>query len=380
MMGAPVPTGPTMGSPVYGDPFGGFSTDGSNFPDPSTWYVGVEALMWWVKSYNVPALITSGPAFSGANLNVPGVNVLYGQNDVDTNPRYGARLTLGKWLNPCWAVELSGFYVRPSEKAFNVNSGTVPGDLARPFFDVNNNGESSEIVGRPGVASGGVNVVARSTLWGGEVNARRRWWNDGPNRLDLIGGLRYMYLDEDLTINEDSTGLAGAGALSGVHGQVQDSFRTTNQFYGVQVGGIFQHVQGAWTFELRAKIAAGITRQVITINGFAAPVATPTRPGGLLALASNIGDSKRDVFSILPEVGINVGYDINPRWRIFAGYSIMYWTNVARPGPQIDRALDVNQIPNFPAGPNAGTIRPVVPTQAQNVWVTGVNVGILFKW
>src|SRR5437763_14815500 len=126
-----------------------------------TWYVGVEALMWWVRTYNVPSLVTSGPAFSGANLSVPGVTVLYGQNNVDTNPRYGARITLGKWLNPCWAVELSAFYVQPSEKSFNANSATITGDLARPFFDVNNNGESSEIVGRPGVVSGGVNVTAR---------------------------------------------------------------------------------------------------------------------------------------------------------------------------------------------------------------------------
>ncbi len=306
--------------------------------------------MWWVSSYNVPPLVTSGPAFSGANLNVNGVNVLNGQNDVDTNPRYGGRITLGKWLNPCWAVELSAFYVQPSEKAFNANSGTVAGDLARPFFDVNNNGESSEIVGRPGVVSGGVNTVARSQLYGAELNAKRRWWNDGPNRLDLIGGLRFIYLDEDLTINEDVTGLAGAGALAGVHQQVQDSFRTTNQFYGAQVGGIFQHVQGAWTFELKAKIAAGLTRQVITINGVTVP-GDANRAGGLLALPSNIGDTKRDVFSIIPEVGINVGYDINSHWRVFAGYSVMYWTNVARPGPNIDRALDVNQIPGFPALP-----------------------------
>ena len=279
--GAPIPTGPAIGSPVYGSPFGGYPMDTAYGQDPSNWYASVEALMLWVRSYNVPALVTSGPAFSGANLSVPGVNVINGQNDVDTNPRYGGQITLGKWLNPCWAVELSGFYVQPSEKAFNANSGTVSGDLARPFFNVNTNGESSEIVGRPGVVSGGVNSVARSQLYGAELNARRRWWNDGPNRLDLIGGLRFVYLDEDLTINEDAMGLAGAGALAGVHQQVQDSFKTSNQFYGVQVGGIFQHVQGPWTFELRAKIAAGITRQVITINGVTVP-GDPNRAGGLL--------------------------------------------------------------------------------------------------
>jgi hypothetical protein len=378
--GAPIPTGPMVNSPVYGDPFGGYPGIGGGYThEEGGWYAGIEALAWWVKSYPVPSLVTSGPAFSGATLSTPGVSVLYGQNDVDTNPRYGARITLGKWLNPCWAVELSGFYVRPSEKAFNANSAAVAGDLARPFFDVNNNGESSEIVGRPGVVSGGVNVTARSSLWGGELNARRKWWNDGPNRLDLIGGLRYLYLDEDLTIVEDATGLAGAGALAGIHAQVQDVFQTRNQFYGAQVGGIFTHVHGDWTFELRAKIAAGITRQTITINGVTVP-GDPNRAGGLLALPSNIGDTKRDVFSVVPEIGLNLGYDINQHCRIFVGASFMYWTNVARPGPQIDRALDINQIPGFPAAPPASQLRPIVPTQAQNVWVTGANVGFLFKW
>lgn len=377
--GAPIPSGPALNSPVFGDPLGGYAHGNGYGYQEANWYVGIEALMWWVRSYNIPSLVTSGPAFSGATLSTPGVSVIYGQNDVDTNPRYGAQITLGKWLNPCWAVELSGFYVRPSEKAFNANSAAVAGDLARPFFDVNNNGESSEIVGRPGVVSGGVNITARSELWGGELNARKKYWSNCANRFDVICGLRYLYLDEDLTINEDATGLAGAGALAGIHAQVQDIFHTRNQFYGAQVGGIFSHVHGAWTFEIRAKIAAGITRQTITINGVTVP-ADPNRAGGLLALPSNIGDTKRDVFSIVPEIGLNVGYDINQHCRIFAGASFMYWTNVARPGPQIDRALDVNQIPGFPAAPPASQVRPLVPTQAQNVWVTGVNVGFLFKW
>jgi hypothetical protein len=65
---------------------------------------------------------------------------------------------------------------------------------------------------------------------------------------------------------------------------------------------------------------------------------------------------------------------------VFAGYSVMYWTNVARPGPNIDRALDVNQIPGFPGAPAANQLRPVVPTESQNVWVQGVNFGLLFRW
>jgi hypothetical protein len=380
--GPPIPHGPIVGSPFIGEslaPMPGYGQE-----QCQTWYVGVEALMWWVKSYSVPALATTGPAFSGANLDVPGVSVLYGASEVDTNPRYGLRATLGKWLTPCWAIELSGFYVRPETNAFSVSSvQVIQGDLARPFFSVNNQTESSEIVGRPGVASGGINVTARSHLLGVELNGRRHWWGNSVNRLDFIVGARYLLLEEELDISEQSLGLAGAGPLAGVERLVNDNFKTTNQFLGGQVGAIFQHTEGPWVFEFRAKFAAGMTRQLIKINGSTVPVqggAPPDGIGGLLALGSNIGERRRDVFAVVPEVGLNVGYDVTPRLRIFGGYSFTYWSNVARPGPQIDRALDENQIPDFPPAPPAGTVRPIPQTESQSVWLQGVNFGLLFKW
>jgi hypothetical protein len=379
----PIPHGTMIGGPIIGDPFMPPPTPGFG-EDPSTWYVGVEALLWWVKSYSVPALVTTAPAGTGANLEVPGVAVLNGASEVDTNPRYGARITLGKWLTPCWAIELSGFYVRPEVNAFSISSvQVIDQDLARPFFSVNSQSESSEIVGRPGVASGGVNVTARSHLLGVELNGRRHWWGNAVNRLDFIVGARYLLLEEELDISEQTLGLAGAGPLAGVERLVNDNFKTTNQFLGGQIGAIFQHAEGPWTFEFRAKFAAGMTRQLIKINGSTVPVqggAPPDGIGGLLALGSNIGERRRDVFAIVPEVALNVGYDITPRLRVFGGYSFMYWSNVARPGPQIDRALDVNQIPDFPPAPPAGTVRPIPQTESQSIWVQGVNFGFLFKW
>ncbi len=352
--------------------------------DPSNWFVAAEAMAVWIKSYGVPALVTTGPAFSGANLSVAGVTSLYGANSVDVNPRYGGQLTLGYWLNPCWAVELSAFYVRPTTHRFTALSGAYPDlDLARPFFSVNRGIESSEIVGRPGVASGFVQIDEKSNFYGAELNARTHYWDGCNNKLDLIGGLRFLYLDERLTITEQATGLAGAGALAGVASTATDQFHTKNRFYGAQVGAIFTHVEGPWTFDLKAKVAAGVTRSIVDINGSAAVTSggpTPTLPGGLLALNSNIGSQSHQHFSVVPEVGLNVGYDLNQHWRVFAGYSILYWTGVTRPGKQIDRVLDENRIPNFPAAPATTSVRPVSPGGVENLWAQGVNVGLLFRW
>jgi Putative beta barrel porin-7 (BBP7) len=378
--GTPFPTGPIMGDPLGGCPVGEPCHTNSN----SGWYTAVEGLLWWVKSYSVPALVTAGPAGSGAALGTSGTAVLFGANSVDTNPRYGARVTLGYWLNPCWAVELSAFYVRPTNDKFTASSAGYPNqDLARPFFSLNRNIESSEIIGRPGVVSGFVQVDSKSTFYGAELNLRHPWWNSCANRLDFIAGIRYLYLEEQLIISETSRGLGGAGALAGVERSLVDNFTTQNRFLGGQVGAIFEHTEGPWTFSVFGKVAAGVNRQTSEINGGITAIAggaPPTRPGGLLALNSNIGIHRRDVFAVVPEVGINVGYDITPRLRIFGGYSFMYWSDVARPGRQIDRVLDENRIPDFPAAPAATGTRPLGQVNSESLWVQGVNFGILFKW
>ncbi len=104
-------------------------------------------------------------------------------------------------------------------------------------------------------------------------------------------------------------------------------------------------------------------------------------PGGLLALNSNIGRFHKDHFSFVPEIGMNVGYQLNDNIRVFAGYNFLYWTGVLRPGDQIDRALDVTRIPNFPvaAAPVSG-LHPSVPFKTTDFWATGVNVGIEFRY
>jgi hypothetical protein len=86
------------------------------------------------------------------------------------------------------------------------------------------------------------------------------------------------------------------------------------------------------------------------------------------------------VFSFIPEVGLNIGYDITPNIRIFGGGSVMYWRNVARPGSQIDRGLDTNLINGFPAAPPATQVRPAPLDNLESVWIYGANFGLLFKW
>jgi hypothetical protein len=149
------------------------------------------------------------------------------------------------------------------------------------------------------------------------------------------------------------------------------------------VGAIFETVRGRWTFDVRGKVALGYTRQQAKVTGNISPLSgggLPDLPGGLLALNSNIGTYSQRQVSVVPEFGLNVGYDVTSRLRVFGGYSFLYWTNVSRPGQQVDRVLDVNRIPDFPAAPATSTIRPVNPRGSENLWAQGVNFGLMYRW
>ena len=50
----------------------------------------------------------------------------------------------------------------------------------------------------------------------------------------------------------------------------------------------------------------------------------------------------------MPELEIKIGYNFTERLRGFIGYDLLYWTNVARAGVEIDRTVDLRQIPTVP--------------------------------
>src|SRR5207245_507774 len=100
------------------------------------------------------------------------------------------------------------------------------------------------------------------------------------------------------------------------------------------------------------------------------------------ALSSNIGQHNRTVFSVVPEVGLTLGYQLTDTIRLYAGYNFLYWTNVVRPGEQIDRNLDVTKIPNFTvAGARpAAVTAPVVPFKETDFWAHGIVIGVELRY
>src|SRR5262249_12536514 len=166
-----------------------------------------------------------------------------------------------------------------------------------------------------------------------------------------------------------------------------DQFKTVNNFYGGQLGLSGEIRWGRFYVDMRGLVAIGVTHQRAGINGMT-PFFQPagnlvfTQHGGILALPTNIGGHTRTVFSVVPEVGLNVGYQLTDNLRIYVGYTVIVWTNVARPGQQIDRTINSNQLPTV-AGPGSlggGPARPAFSFHETTFWAQGLNLGLEYTW
>lgn len=391
--GPEVISGPIVGGPIPGSmgcdsPYGcGIPGLVSPMVSPNHWYVNAEYLIWFTKGYFAPPLATVGPVASQGIIGQPGVSTIFPNGDLSNNPYMGGRFTLGYWFSPRWAIETNFFFLRSGEKSFSASSDQYPNMiLARPFFSLNQGSEFVEQIGNPGIYAGNIDIRYKSSLLGLDLNLRKHWLQSCNYNLDLIAGFRMVDLGEDLVITEATRGLAGAPAqFVGVSRVLTDSFKTKNQFYGGQIGAAFDYRWGRWSLNTQAKLALGGSVMTSSITGGIAPGGgpTPNLPGGLLALNSNSSSVTATKLSFIPEVNLNLGYDITQHTRIFVGYSFMYWTAVARPGAQIDRSLDERRIPDFTTGRNLPTVtetRPINTVQREGFWAQGVNFGLQFKW
>ncbi len=358
-------------------------------PDVPRFYARGEYLMGWFKEARLPPLVTTGPNLaSGLNgiLGMPGTVVLFGGSDVGGDLRSGMRLTAGTWCDEEgeMGVEATGFFFGQRSLHFTANSGAFP-VLARPFFSLNALAESAEEAVTPGRSSGSVSVGGPSRLWGAEIDLRANVCCGCFGRLDFLAGPRYLQLDEGLHIQESLLGLAGAGPFAGSHITVSDRFDTRNLFYGPQLGLDYRLERGRWSLGLLGKLALGENHEIVNITGGQVVVsptgAVSTFNGGLLALASNSGHFTRDRFAAVPEVGVNVGWQATDWCRLFVGYNFLYLSSVVRPGDQIDRVLDVTQIPNFGASAlPTGQARPAALVRDTDFWAQGISFGMEFRY
>ncbi len=353
---------------------------------PQCAWVRFEYLLWWVKNRDAPFLLTSGSpldAFPGA-LGQPGTAPLLGGiGDEDDNNHSGGRATVGVNLGHHLGLDASYFALeqRTSGASFSLDgSPGAPVVLARPVFLANSGTESAAFVAIPGAVAGSFAVELPRRFMGADANLRMLLPSSClcGGRLTLLAGGRYLNLQEKLILRQFSAAALAPGQF-GASLTTEENFTTYNEFYGGQLGVEYEYRIGAVVLQTTGKFGLGNVRQVVQIGSFAQAIdpAAGTNVGAfnnsLLVQPTNAGRFTRDEFGFAPEVTFNVGYDYNEYIRLSVGYTFLYLNNVARPGEQVDRAVNVAalQAAGLPAQPRPGAL-----FGNTDFWAQGLNLGV----
>jgi hypothetical protein len=359
------------------------------------WFRG-EFLMWWTKSADLPPLVTTSPAGTpqaqAGVLGQTGTSVLFGGEEVDLGVRPGARFTVGYWLSPCEDSGIEATYLFLGNKALNFNRTSANGVpiLARPFFNVETGLQDALLVAFPNVAiDSHINVGLSNELQSLDLLSREAIFRQSGQRVDFLFGYRYSRFAERLAIDQAFTAGPGSQVLAeGTVVQASDVFGASNEFHGIELGIAAQTQYCRWSLEGLAKIALGGTRSRVAIDGattITVPGETPvTTQGGLLAQPTNIGRFSQSTFSAIPELGLTLGCNITNRTKATFGYSLLYWSQVARPGDQIDRGqvagstnVNVNVNPSqFSGGQLTGVPSPQHRFITTDYWAQGLTLGL----
>ncbi len=373
-------------------------------------WVGGSYLAGWINQgpLGVP-LVTTGSVndTNPGALGEKGTVVLFGDRKLDFRMLQGLRLDIGHFFDNDnrFSADISGFYFLPRHVTFNRGSDDsgLP-ILSRPVFNVAKNQENIYTISSLGtdntdplnpqdiIVVGKTSIDARTQLLGAEINGRWHSYCGRQLHTQALVGFRTLRLEETLRIQDTVSPLTGNAEIdfNGTPispGDViidRDGFRTENQFYGFQVGGKLRWEMERAFLDVTGKVAMGMTDQRARIEGsttLISPGLTQTAVGGILAVPSNIGEHNRQVFGVVPEVGINLGADITRHLRATAGYSFMVWSGVTRPGLLIDRSVNPVQVPtdqDFGTAQAGG--RPAFRWREEALFLQSFSFGLEFHY
>ena len=337
----------------------------------------------WFKASPTPVPIITDDVYG-----LPTTNVLLGGGTLDTNPNPGFRITGTYVIGGRWGLEAVGFYVpsRTTSRGISSNGTLESIDLLVPFFNVTENEEGVSPVSFSPIWAGTAEETLTNNLGGGELNATWALSSQGPWRIDLVGGFRYVQLREKYTITTTSPNIP---PFPSDIWNTTDQFDARNRFYGAQVGVRAYYEQGPWVGSGVAKLALGTMQQTASVSGnletndFNDFGPAENFPGGYFALPTNSGDHSQNRFAVVPEVGLSLGYRITPAATLYVGYTFLYASNVARPGEQINRNINPTYSLAYGGDPPVTPVGAAQPTFSFNTtdfWAQSLTLGLSVRF
>jgi hypothetical protein len=353
----------------------------------NTMWANADYLFWYTK--NGPLTV---PLLAG-----PGGVIFGGNSSIDYGSRSGGRVNVGVWLDEkhVFGWEAGGFMLeRPTITNSATSDAAGSPALSRPVLNSLTGQNVTFAVSMPGVLSGGLSITSASRFWGLETNFVRNLFFGQHFDMDLYFGARFLDLDENLSIVQNSTLIAPGAFLSfpgilagtGSSFTLTDNFSTRNQFIGGQMGMNFGWRYGIWSVDVESKVALGPVHQAISIMGGSvvniAGDGTASYPGGLLALSgTNIGHTSTNWFTIVPEVGMTLGLQVTKNIRAQVGGTFLYINNVLRPASQVNNHVDPSFVPAAGGrGVIGGMHQPQPLMREDDFWAAGANAGITIQY
>jgi hypothetical protein len=353
-------------------------------------------IYWIAKGDTPPVLVTASqpgtPQAIAGVLNVNGTQTLFGAGPLNDGARSGAKFEFGGWLDNqrTFGIQAGAFFIQNGIEGSTFASGGAA-IIARPFFSTVN-GPSSQLVSFSdalgNVVSGAVTPREVTAVEGFDV-AFRSLGCCGPCwRFDTLIGYRYFHLTDHLGIAQNLlVGPRGAqvGAPPGAVISSIDEFDADNTFHGAEIGVTGEYrFWDRWSIDGTVKASYGQLNQKSVIGGVTTASSGPVMTssvGGLLALnGTNIGTFARSEGQLMPELNLNLGYDLNDRIRLRVGYSFIYLDNVFRAGQRIDTTVNPFYVPN---NPTPGSPLPVRPSQLDlrtEYYLHGFNAGLEIRF
>ncbi len=347
-------------------------------PDLLHYWAHAEYLAYWVKNAPLPvSLMTGDPAN-------PTQDLL--GSDRSLGMFSGFRVGLGAWLdsynNIGWD---SNFFALQQRTNRSTASSTTAGSPTLAFAFNNQTpgavGDTLMPIASPGSFAGSVQVASTLQLWGAETNSILSLMRQGDFEWFALAGLRFVDLHETLNIGTVSSDIL---TIPNTVLSQTDQFSTRNQFYGGQIGTRISWQGEHFGLDVTGKLALGETHQSVDILGASTQIGpggvNGTFPGGFFAQTSNIGHYSANQFSIIPSVELKFSWLITSYLRAFVGYDFLYWSQVVRPGNEVDRNINLSQSAVFGTGALSGPSYPAPLFNRSDFWAQGLNVGFELRF
>jgi hypothetical protein len=350
-------------------------------------WVRADWLNWSFRDAPVPPLIVTGnPGLPSAGI-PGGGNVLPLVGPTRDLGRFnGIRATVGQWWDPEGELggELSAFVFgrRGSTAQFTGGPG-LP--LSVPVLGTDGTVGVYDF-SFPNRFSGALALSTSTFLMGAEANLLHRFCGDGCWSVDGIFGYRYLQLNESLDMYGRAQSIGAAGSFlgsplpAGSTVLTTDSFRARTDFHGAQIGARFEARRSMFTVTAFGKGGAGVNLQVLNVGG-STQVGDRFAASGVRALPGKFGRDTNTDFSMIGEAGLEVGLQVTKNLSVRAGYNMLWWSDVLRPGTVISPVTTLASVPIDPTyNPNVPGVRPTTTFHSSDFLAHGLVVGLLLEW